>query len=137
MDKLVLNDYVDACEYIKQLESEIEKLQRESIVVDKVTGSANDFPFQPTSFRIEGRSARATLKIKSRIDMLAAQRDSAEELKQEVEEWMSTIPFRMRRIVKCRFFDGMSWEDTAMTISKKRSGESVKKEFQRFMKEYS
>lgn len=65
---------------------------------------------------------------------LCRQREEAAEIKGQVEEWMSNIPMRMRRIIKYKFFEELTWEETAARIGKKATGDGIKKEFQRFLK---
>ena len=46
VDKKVLSDYIDACEFIKDTEAEIKKLEkRRRVVQDKVKGSNPEFPY--------------------------------------------------------------------------------------------
>lgn len=138
MDKKILEDYIDACEFIKETEEEIKKLKKKrKIVIDKVRGSNPDFPYQPQSFGIAGATntyANEDL-IKSEEHILEMQKKTAEDLKLGVEEWMKEIPFRMQRIIRYKIFSGLSWEETATLMGRKCTGEGVKKEFQRFMKE--
>ena len=55
MDKKVLSDYIDACEFIKETEAEIKKLEkRRRIVQDKVRGSNPEFPYEERSFSLHG-----------------------------------------------------------------------------------
>lgn len=65
---------------------------------------------------------------------LCRQREEAAEIKEQVEDWMEDIPIRMRRIVKYKFFEGMTWEETAAKIGRKATGDSIRKDFQRFLK---
>ena len=46
---------------------------------------------------------------------------------------MLTIPIRMQRIIRYKIFEELTWEQTAAKIGRKATGESAKKEFQRFM----
>ena len=55
MDKSILEDYIDACEFIKETEAEIKRLKKKRRkVIDKVRGSNPDFPYEPRSFGIAG-----------------------------------------------------------------------------------
>lgn len=65
---------------------------------------------------------------------LYRQREEAAEIKKQVEEWMTSIPMRMQRIVRYKFFEGMTWEETAAKIGRKATGEGIRKDFQRFLK---
>lgn len=139
MNKKLLNDYIDACELIKETELEIERLEgkQSTIAVDKVTGSMNDFPYAQTSFKIEGavdikRDENAIITQKL---ILIERKKQAEQIKQQVEKWMNKIPVRMQRIIKYHFFEGLSWGKTADKIGREATGDSVRMEFERFFLE--
>ena len=138
MDKKILEDYIDACAFIKETEDEIKKLEkRRRIVQDKVKGSNPDFPYEERSFSLHGTTE--TLAEAGRLarerQILEEQKAQAEELKLQVEEWMQEIPFRMQRIIKYKFFNRLSWEEVATLIGKKCTADGVRMEFQRFMGE--
>ena len=137
MDKKVLSDYIDACEFIKETETEIKKLEkRRRIVQDKVKGSNPEFPYEERSFSLHGTTE--TLAEAGRLarerQILEDQKAEAEELKLQVEEWMKEIPFRMQRIIRYKFFKELTWEEVATLIGRKCTKESVRKEFELFMK---
>lgn len=136
MDKKVLSDYIDACEFIKETEEEIKKLEKKRrIVQDKVKGSNPDFPYEQRSFNLGGTVetlAEAGLLARER-QILETQKKEAEELKLQVEEWMQEIPFRMQRIIRYKFFKELTWEEVATLMGRKCTAASVKMEFQRFM----
>ncbi|MFR6118113.1 MAG: RNA polymerase subunit sigma-70 [[Clostridium] scindens] len=138
MDKKILNDYIDACAYIKETESEIKSLKKSrKTVIDKVRGSNPDFPYQPQSFGNAGTTntyANADL-IRSEEHILETQKRQAEELKIQVEEWMEEIPFRMQRIIRYKVFKELTWKETATLMGNRCTENSIKKEFERFMKE--
>lgn len=139
MDKSILEDYIDACEFIKETEAEIKRLKKKRRkVIDKVRGSNPDFPYEPRSFGIAGTTETYAERelIQSEEHILEVQKRRAEELKIGVEEWMTEIPFRMQRIIKYKFFHRLSWEETAILIGKQCTGEGIRKEFDRFMRLY-
>lgn len=137
MDKNILNDYIDACENIKDTEKEISKLKRRRtmIVQDKVSGSNPDFPFEKKSFNIKGSSFNYNDDIRLRVheSVLEERRQKAEDLKQLVEKWLNTIPNRMQRIIQYKVFEGMTWEQVATRLGRKATGDSVRMEFNNFM----
>ena len=130
IDTGILNDYIDACAVIKETEEEIRKLTN-------VKGSNPDWPYEEQHFTIQGTAFDFVDDGQLRIEeqMLKRQRANAEELKLQVEEWMQGIPFRMQRIIKYKFFDDLTWDEVAMLMGRKATGEGVKKQFQRFFKE--
>ena len=138
MDKKVLSDYIDACEFIKETEAEIKKLEkRRRIVQDKVRGSNPEFPYEERSFSLHGTTE--TLAEAGRLarerQILEDQKAEAEELKLQVEEWMQEIPFRMQRIIRYAIFQKLSWGEVAIKLGRKATADSVRKEFERFLEE--
>ena len=56
MDKKILEDYIDACEFIKETEAEIKKLEKKKrFVQDKVRGSNPDWPYEEMPLRWQER----------------------------------------------------------------------------------
>ena len=138
MDKRILEDYIDACEFIKETEEEIKKLEkRKRIVQDKVRGSNPEFPYEERSFNLGGtiETVEDASALAREKQILEEQRRIASDLKLGVEEWMREIPFRMQRIIRYKIFCGLSWEETATLMGRKCTAGGVKMEFQRFMKE--
>lgn len=137
MDKKILEDYIDACAFIKDTEAEIARLEKKKrYVQDKVRGSNPDWPYEERSFNIGGttETVQDSSALAKERQILDEQRRIALDLKLGVEEWMKEIPFRMQRIIKYKFFNRLSWEEVATLMGKKCTADSVKKEFQRFMK---
>lgn len=137
VDKKVLSDYIDACEFIKDTEAEIKKLEkRQRVVQDKVKGSNPEFPYEERSFSLHGTAE--TLAEAGRLarerQILEHQKAEAEELKLQVEEWMQEIPFRMQRIIKYKFFNELTWEEVARLMKCRSGGEAIRLEFYRFMR---
>lgn len=137
MDKNILNDYIDACKFIEETEKEIKRLKRnKKTVIDKVKGSNPDFPYEQRSFGVAGTTETYVNAdtIRYEEELLKTQKEEAEDLKHQVEEWMKTIPFRMQRIIKYKVFKGLAWEEVARLMGGKATGESVRQEFNRFMR---
>lgn len=136
MDKKILTDYIDACEFIKETEAEIKKLEKKKrIVQDKVRGSNPEFPYEERSFHLGGtvETLAEAGRLARERQILEVQKKEAEELKLQVEEWMQEIPFRMQRIIRYKFFKELTWEEVATLMGRKCTAASVKMEFQRFM----
>ena len=120
VDKKILEQYVDACEMIRETEQDIKRLQRkrQTIATGSVKGSMNDFPYAETHFKIEGTSFTYTDDTQLRMEekLLEERKAQSEEIKLQVEQWMNGIPVRMQRIIRYKFFEGMSWERVADRI---------------------
>lgn len=137
MDKKILEDYIDACEFIKEKEADIKKLEKKKrFVQDKVRGSNPDWPYEERSFSLGGSvetiEDASALAREKRI--LEEQRKRASDLKLGVDEWMKEIPFRMQRIIRYKFFDELTWEEVAMLMGRKCTANGVRMEFNNFMK---
>ncbi len=137
LDKNILADYMDAMELIKETEEDIQKLKkrRKTVIQTNVKGSNPNFPYQEQHFQITGITFTYQDDKNLRLEekLLEQRKENAEKIKQQVEEWLLTVPIRMQRIIKYKIFEKQTWEQTAAKIGRKATGESVKKEFQRFM----
>lgn len=139
MDKQILEQYIDACELIKDTEEEIRKLRkrRRQIQQDSVKGSSHEFPYTLQTYHLEGLGYAAVKdpdELERREKLLEERIRRAEQIKGQVEVWLLTVSPRMQRIIRYRVFEEMSWEQVAKRMGRKVTGESVKKEFQRFLK---
>ena len=136
LDKKILDQYIDACELIKETEMEILRLENMQVQMaqDSVTGSNPDYPYEQRRFKIEGVifSCGDAVRLDRQRKILEQRRQQAEEIKAEVESWMNGIPTRMQRIIRYRFFQELTWENTAKKIGRKATADSVRKEFERF-----
>lgn len=139
VDKKILEDYIDACEVIKETEAEIRRLKRKrsTVVQTNVKGSNPDWPHQQQHFKIQGTtfSCREDGQLRIEEQILEQQKKNAEELKLSVEIWLTTIPFRIQRIIKYKIFKELTWEDVAKLMGRKCTGESIRQEYRRFMGE--
>lgn len=87
MEKTILQDYVDACELIKDTEKDIRKLnQKRNAVIFKIQG--NTFAGEEDS------------RLRHEEKLLEQRKAGAEQIKWQVEEWMMTLSARMQRIAE-------------------------------------
>ena len=139
MDKQVLGEYIHACALAEEVEQELKSLEKKKApaILGKVKGSNPNFPYQECSFTISGSEYgyEDDRKEHRKREVLKERMDKANEVKVQVEEWMNTIPMRMQRIIKYRFFLLMAWEAVSIKVDEKTTGESVRKEFERFFRE--
>ena len=140
MDKGILEQYIDACELVKETEEQIRRLKnnRKTVVVDTVKGSMHDFPYAPKNFKVTG-IAHDVVADPGQLDreerLLEERKAAAAQIKSQVEAWLNTIPVRMQRIIRYRIFEELSWKQVAMKMGRRATEDSVKKEYQRFFKE--
>ena len=139
MDKKILYDYIDACRLIKETEADIcwLKKKRKTVIQTNVKGSNPRFPYQEQHFKVQGTAFTYQDDGNLRLEemLLEQRRENAEKIKRQVEEWMLTIPIRMQRIIRYKVFEEMTWEQTAAKIGRKATGDSVRMEFERFMRD--
>ena len=138
MDKQILQDYIDACALIRETEADIRALRkkRKTIIQTNVKGSNPEFPYQEQHFKIQGMAFtyRDDSKLREEEALLEQRKARAEEVKSQVEQWMLTVPMRMQRIIRFKCFLGMSWEEIATKMGKKATADSVRMEFNKFVK---
>lgn len=139
LDKKVLNDYIDICENVKDIEKDIRRIkkQRKTIIQTNVTGSNSEFPYEQKHFKIQGIQFSYTddQRLRMTEKILEERKKNAEMQKIKVEEWLNLIPSRMQRIIRYKIFEGLNWEQVARKIGRKATGEGIRKEFERFMGE--
>lgn len=136
IDKMVLIEYNDLCMQVVETEAQLNRLVRaqKDILHDSVRGSNPEFPYEPMSFHIAGVSEKLTSDdIAKCRHILSERRDAVKEKRLEVEAWVNTIPVRMQRIVRMKYFEGMTWPEVAMRMGNKVGGDAVRKEFTAFM----
>ena len=138
MDKQILEQYIDACELIKDTKDEIGKLRkrRRQIQKDSVKGSAQEFPYTLQTYHLEGLGY-ATVKDPDELDrmekLLEERIRNAEKIKRQVEAWLNTVSPRMQRIIRYRIFEELTWVQVAVKMGRKATEEGIRKEFIRFM----
>lgn len=139
MDKEILGQYIDACELIRETEEDIRRVrrQRKDMLQDRVRGSMEEFPYAAQSFRIEGLAYPAVSnpgELEEYERILEGRKARAGEIKAQVEAWLNTVPQRMQRIIRYKFFEGNTWADVAKKMGRKATPDGVRKEFENFMK---
>lgn len=119
---------------IEQTERQIERIEQEKTVCDKVRGGEGGLQ----SFKIEGfpypeYSRKKTLLYSRKATLTSLEMELLETLN-KVEEFIAGISdSRMRRIVNLRFIEGLSWNKVADRIGGGNTEGSIKMAFQRFM----
>lgn len=139
MDKQILEQYIDACEQLKDVKRDIEELKKRKRQQeqDAVKGSSHDFPYTMQTFHIEGIAypLMQTMENEEHLECILKDRlQNAAVIKRDVEAWINTIPMRMQRIIRYRFFDGMTWEQVARKIGRRATSDSVRKEYENYMR---
>ncbi|WMI81931.1 DUF1492 domain-containing protein [Anaerotignum sp. MB30-C6] len=143
MGKELLDQYVDLQDEIKDLKrrinkikAEIERLESEGTVLDSVKGSRKDGTIG--SIRIEGFPVLCYDEKLSQLYRYKAQLEKAEQqaikLVNEIEIYINSIEdCRMRRIIRYRFIDKLSWNQVADRLGGNNTEGSIKMAVSRFM----
>ena len=123
--KKLLGQYRSIIEEIEELERDIKRLEKiePKHEIDKVTGSNSEFPYQPRSFTISGynivEEEKRNYKISWKKNILIKRKNKCEELKIQIEEFISSIPdSRTRRVFRYRYIDGLEWRPISRKFGK-------------------
>lgn len=96
MEKKVLEQYIDACELIKETEKDIRRLKkkRQTIVQTNVSGSNPDFPYNPQHFKIAGTAFtyEEDARLRHEEKILEERREQAQRLKVEADQEGRLLP---------------------------------------------
>lgn len=137
MNKQILEEYIDAVELIEETEKEIQRLnqKKKTIIQTNVSGSNPNFPYQPQHFKIEGISitVKEDAQLRYEEKLLEERIKKAEEIKLQVQQLLNAASPRIQRIIRMRYFERKSWNEIADKLGKKTTGESVRKELERFL----
>lgn len=117
--KRLLSQYTDLKAEIKDLEKRIERLSEARFESDVVTGSDDEFPYLKKHIKIEGYNIQNLDRLKELRELLLKRKNKCEEMKLEIEKFISDIPdSRTRRVFQYRYVDGLSWLQIAFKIGK-------------------
>lgn len=141
VSKEVLVQYIDlqeeqkeVTERISKLEKQIDKIENDGAVVDKVRGGLGGIQ----SFKIEGfpypeYSRKKTLLYNRKAILSELEMEITERLN-EVEQFIKSVQdSHLRRIITYRVVEGLSWNEVADKIGGGNTEDSVRKAFDRFM----
>lgn len=140
MERQQLEQYIylkqeqkDLEEKIKKIEKQLDKLNEEGLVVDKVRGGEGNMQ----SFRIEGFPERDYIKKRTlliaNLNKLEKAECKALNLLNEIEEYLATVnDSLLRQIIRFRVIDGYSWQKVAKKVGGNNTEGSVKMIYQRY-----
>lgn len=138
MNKEILQEYVDACELVKETEKDLRRLEqrKQTAVQDCVKGSMREFPYVEQRIRVQGNgdSEKDDRRMKLERRLLEQRKENAEMIKLQVEEWMLMISPRMQRIIKYRYLEELPWEQVAIRMGRRATADSVRMEMNNFLK---
>lgn len=136
--KRILNDYVDACELVRETEDDIEALQNEESMMtsDKVKGSMREYPYIETNFNIKGADERQVEHLRRKRMILNERKAKAESIRLQALEVINQAPTRIQRIIRYRCMEKLTWKEVAEKMDMRTTEKSVQKEFERFLKNF-
>lgn len=141
ISKEILIQYSDLQQEIIELQEKKKKLEKQfksfldgGTVTDMVTGGNGGIQH----FKIEGFPVVAYEKarnaLKKNIQKIEDKYTELLELQNEVEEYIESIEdSRMRRIIRMRFIDKLTWNQVADNIGGGNTEDSVRMAFNRFI----
>lgn len=141
VSKEILNQYTNLqkeCKEIREkidkLEKQIEKIEDEGAVIDKVRGGEGGLQ----SFRIEGfpypeYSRKKTLLFARKAKLSDMELELLEKVNM-VEEYISSLSdSHIRRIISLRVVEGLSWNKIAIKMGGNNTEDSVRMCYNRFI----
>ena len=141
VSKEILNQYTnlqkeckEVREKINKLEKQIEKIEDEGAVIDKVRGGEGGLQ----SFRIEGfpypeYSRKKTLLFARKAKLSDMELELLEKVNM-VEEYISSLSdSHIRRIISLRVVEGLSWNKIAIKMGGNNTEDSVRMCYNRFI----
>lgn len=133
VDKKIIYEYVDAKELVKETEEDIRKHRKSISVKDKVKGSNPEFPYNPQSFSISG-DIECDIDFDEEEKVLEERKTNAKKIKIKAEKVINTASVRMQRIIRFRVMRDLTWNEVAERMGGNCTGDSVRMEFQNWMK---
>lgn len=143
MTKEILIQYSDLGQEVKELQQDIQKLESELKRLDSepesdcVKGSSDDFPYTCHSIVIKGINFTKKDKLYQALEkkkkMQEIKCDELLETFTMAEEFIETLKdSRMRRILRYKYVDKLTYIQMAHRIGGKATDESLRKEHDRF-----
>lgn len=143
ISKEILIQYADLQQEISELQARKIKLEKQfktfldgGTVTDMVTGGSGGIQH----FKIEGfpivAYEKARNALSKNIQKIEDKYTELLELQNDVEEYIESIDdSRMRRIIRMRFLDKMTWNQVANNIGGNNTEDSIRMAFNRFLEE--
>lgn len=123
--KELLKQYNSLIKEIKELERDIKRLEKlePKHEIDSVKGSNPHFPYQERNFKISGYNILEEEKIDNRLarkeDILLRRKCKCEDIKLQIEDFISNIPDSLtRRVFQYRYIGGLEWLQVSRKLGK-------------------
>lgn len=133
MDINVLKEYIDACELVKDTEQDIARLRKDNNVIQSsVKASSDTHPYTELRVKVSGVSYTNEDNIRQEEIILEQRIKDAAQIKIRVQEYINTMPIRIQRIVRYRYFEGYTWNQVADKMGRGATEDSIRKECKRY-----
>ena len=117
---------------IKGLEILIRDVSKHT-VSDVVSGSSNEFPYQPRTFLVQGADTRRMDRVQLR---LIKKKREHEKAVQDAEEFLENVEdAEMRNILRLRYEAGLTWMEIARECDSTEN--AVRMRAERFLQKFS
>lgn len=117
----------------------IDTLKRNE-VCDTVTGSRADLTIGPIQVRghPEREYGKRLRELQKKKELMEKKKTELSKMESDAEEYIQTISqSSLRRLLRYRYMDGLSWQQVATRMGHKYSAESCRKRVERFMSDES
>jgi hypothetical protein len=125
---------------IREIENQLLKISRlsENFVGDTIRDYSENAKGNIKIIRGYGLSESTYRKQQQLYEKLRVNRKSLIEQKMKIEEEVEKIDDAIiRRIIRLRFYDRLSWESVAIAVGDIKSGDSVRMQFNRYIKYFN
>lgn len=130
-----LKEYVEACRTVRELDSGLSGEKAPCTVSDIVKSSMAEHPYVEKRCRIEGMPCDTPESYLYQRHVMNIQKEEALRIMREVEQMVTQAPLRIQRIIQFKYFQNLKWEEVADRMQGRATGESVRKELDRYFKE--
>ncbi len=134
--KVKLEQYYDIKKEILETQTQIRKIEQKATVIDSVEASYDRPPYSKHNLTVQGHNHRLKQKLSQLQSILQDRYEELLDAQIEIEEFINTIPIsRIRRIITMRHLNQFTWRKIAYMIGGRATEDSVRMEYQNFMKE--
>lgn len=130
-----LKEYAEACRTVQELEAGQDRGKGPCTVSDIVKGSMAEHPYLEKRCHIEGMPCGTPESYLYQRHVINSQKEEALRIMREVEQAVMQAPLRIQRIIRFKYFQNLKWEEVADRMQGRATGESVRKELDRYFKE--
>ncbi len=141
MDKKILKQLPNIRREIRELEREIASVQkniddlRRNKIYDTVVGSREDLTIGPIKVRGHPKGYEKKIsELQKKKALMNSKKMELLQIENEAEAYINSIQdSRMRRIMRFRYVDGLSWQQVAAKMGSPYTADSCRMAHKRFM----